>query len=571
MIRKLLCLTLLMFLAISLPAQKENRSNKETEADLEKQLEKAEGKDRISPLLGLAYQYQQTKPEKTLIYGKEAQQLLKKFPDDRTRVKILSHISWAYSILGKPKEAEAFAQKSLDLASNLEKNLELLYYAHLAAGQANYVRARFDKALVHFHQALEYQKKISGKGLLYSTYNHLGKNYFRKGDFPSALKYFLEALKDIEEGGKDHKKTQVVCYNNIGAVYSQLGDYNRSINYYRKAVKLARSSNEAGVLQALQYAYSNLGVIYTRTGDFKKSEKYYKMALEMTRERGNTSDTGAIYNNLGALFQNNDQFGRALEYLKKALQMHEAVGDDYKACAVRVNMCNIYRYMNRLDESIKYGRDALETATRLNYQDVKILGCRALGRSYSSLRNYAKSREYFDRSDNLQIQKDSKAFEKQIAELQTRFDTEKKEKEIQLLKQKTSLDQLEISHQRYVRNVIIAGLFLLLGFILVLINRHRLKNRTHKELQRKNEALTSAMKNLEAANEEIKALGGLLPICSQCKRIRDDGGYWHQVEVYIRDHSAADFSHSICPSCLKEHYPGIEEDDPTHQPHSHTS
>lgn len=54
---------------------------------------------------------------------------------------------------------------------------------------------------------------------------------------------------------------------------------------------------------------------------------------------------------------------------------------------------------------------------------------------------------------------------------------------------------------------------------------------------------------LQEALAQVKRLGGLLPICASCKKIRDDEGYWHQVEVYIRDHSDADFSHSICPEC----------------------
>ncbi len=50
----------------------------------------------------------------------------------------------------------------------------------------------------------------------------------------------------------------------------------------------------------------------------------------------------------------------------------------------------------------------------------------------------------------------------------------------------------------------------------------------------------------------------IIPICSSCKKIRDDDGYWNQIEVYIRDHSEADFSHSICPGCAKELYPDLE-------------
>lgn len=62
----------------------------------------------------------------------------------------------------------------------------------------------------------------------------------------------------------------------------------------------------------------------------------------------------------------------------------------------------------------------------------------------------------------------------------------------------------------------------------------------------------------EASEKRVQHLEGLLPICSHCKKIRDDKGYWHQVELYVRDHSQAEFSHGICPECAKKHYPDFD-------------
>ena len=58
---------------------------------------------------------------------------------------------------------------------------------------------------------------------------------------------------------------------------------------------------------------------------------------------------------------------------------------------------------------------------------------------------------------------------------------------------------------------------------------------------------------------EIRTLSGLLPICAQCKKIRNDEGYWEQLEGYISQHSAATFTHGICPHCLDDLYPGTAE------------
>ena len=61
--------------------------------------------------------------------------------------------------------------------------------------------------------------------------------------------------------------------------------------------------------------------------------------------------------------------------------------------------------------------------------------------------------------------------------------------------------------------------------------------------------------DLFTTKDEVKALKGIIPICMHCKGIRDDKGYWNQLEKYITEHSEAQLSHGICEKCLKEHYP----------------
>ena len=82
--------------------------------------------------------------------------------------------------------------------------------------------------------------------------------------------------------------------------------------------------------------------------------------------------------------------------------------------------------------------------------------------------------------------------------------------------------------------------------------------RLYEEITRRKELI----QELQAALGDVKTLSGLLPICSSCKKIRDDGGYWNQIEVFIREHSDAEFSHSVCPECIEQLYPGL------HVPHT---
>jgi CheY-like chemotaxis protein len=77
------------------------------------------------------------------------------------------------------------------------------------------------------------------------------------------------------------------------------------------------------------------------------------------------------------------------------------------------------------------------------------------------------------------------------------------------------------------------------------------------ELRRLNAELAVRNQELQEALAKVRTLRGLLPICASCKKIRDDQGYWQQVEVYVRDHSEAEFSHCLCPDCAKKLYPEL--------------
>ncbi len=82
----------------------------------------------------------------------------------------------------------------------------------------------------------------------------------------------------------------------------------------------------------------------------------------------------------------------------------------------------------------------------------------------------------------------------------------------------------------------------------------RVRERTH-ELTRASEESARTIDELQKALAPVRTLGGLLPICSSCTRIRNDEGYWTRIEAYIRDHSEAEFTHGICPECAKQLYP----------------
>jgi len=82
--------------------------------------------------------------------------------------------------------------------------------------------------------------------------------------------------------------------------------------------------------------------------------------------------------------------------------------------------------------------------------------------------------------------------------------------------------------------------------------------RKYQQIQNSKHKLRLEKEKAEEALAKVKKLSGLLPICSICKKIRDDKGYWNQLEEYIQEHSEAEFSHGLCKACIKEHYSDLK-------------
>lgn len=118
------------------------------------------------------------------------------------------------------------------------------------------------------------------------------------------------------------------------------------------------------------------------------------------------------------------------------------------------------------------------------------------------------------------------------------------------------LEKIWVFTQKYehweIDELIPVSLFLMVSLGIFSARRWAEASRAHKKVSVLNADLKRAL-------DEIHQLKGIVPICSSCKRIRDDGGFWHQVELYIASHSDLAFSHSICPECTKTLYPEIFE------------
>jgi hypothetical protein len=129
-----------------------------------------------------------------------------------------------------------------------------------------------------------------------------------------------------------------------------------------------------------------------------------------------------------------------------------------------------------------------------------------------------------------------------VQRLQLAHETERQQRQVQALEHEAALRDAELARVRTVRTALGVIALLVIVTLALLYARYRLKRESAARFRAQAEALAEAL-------GRVQTLRGLLPICAWCKKIRDDHGYWTQVETYVASHSHAEFTHSICPTC----------------------
>ncbi len=546
--RTLAVIPALLWAAALFAGIQENKSPEERLAGLE-------GKEKIQQLILLLKENVLKEPRKAVKYGEQAQQLLKKNKDS-IPIKLFENLAWAYAKIRNSKKALQYSNESLKLAKKSGQK-KMIASSLTTQGFAHFSNNQFNSALEKYKEALTIAETLGSetrdaRTLTARIHYNMGNAYIRLSRYTRAVECLFKSLGIYEQSGD--KAALAYNFNSLGVVYMELNDFQQSLKYQLKALDMMEKVGDKRGICTLNI---NLGTLYLQVAKPRASLDYFNKALAMLDLQGNQQMLSIVLNNAGIVYQRLKRFDKAMAYHQKALKIVKALDDGIGLATTLGHIGNLYKRKMQFNTALEFMKKATLIAEKLDAEALTASCYEQLTYIYSAQTEFEKANEYEQKCDELNNKIASENTKNKIIEMQTKYETHKKEREIELLKKEKIIDELELSKQQYWRSAMYAGFVVLAGFILLLINRYRLKVRVNTEIREKNEQLKEANRELKKAHEEIEELGGLLPICSKCKRIRDDEGYWHQVEEFFCDHSEVDFTHGICPNCLKKYYPDV--------------
>jgi two-component system NarL family sensor kinase len=328
--------------------------------------------------------------------------------------------------------------------------------------------------------------------------------YF-KGKHDKALTIYLHAL-TIAEKNNFHEQIAAIC-NEIGTLFKKNKDLKKALLYYTRAMDEATIiNNDAQIANS----HNNIGLVYEEDGkypialkQYQKSLFYYQKAKEKLGESYSLEYIGYV---LG-LMKNYDS---ANEYLQKSLSLRKELKDNYGIAVCLIELTEINKDKKDFNRAINYAKQAVSFCKEINYPDMLQQGYLLLSEIYEQKKDFAEAYQAHKKYVTIKDSIFNIAKSNQINELQTRYDTEKKEQRINLLNKESAIQKLKLTQRDGIIIFIsLAFLFsLIIGYLLY--NRYKLRQnaRLQNEVIAQQDLATKAVLNAEE-NERKRIAGEL--------------------------------------------------------------
>lgn len=465
--------------------------------------------------------------------------------DDTAKANTLREICDAYKTERNDiDKVGEYAEKLFTFSEKIKFKKGIAYGASFK-GIYNWKKGNYEIALEHYKKSLLLMKELQNKRGESTCYLNIGQIYAEKGTYNEAIGYMLKGIR-IKEDLKESKGMRI-GYNNLGNVYSTMGNYTEGLKCYFKTLKIAEESKDR---LGESYAYDNIGTIFMHQNKLDISIFYFKKAVAIQEEIGDKVNAGYTYNSIGNVYKIKNQYHEALAYHLRDLKIKEEANDKQGISIACNSVGYDYFLLNDFDKTLSYQLRSYELCKEIGYKKGVADASGGLGELYEQRKDYNKALYFFENMLNISKELDFKEgirdsyshqasvytelkqFEKallytnlynevkdsllnkenfkQVAELNTRYETDKKEKEILLLTKDQQLNAKIIHQQQLERWGLIGGLGLLSISIASIYRRYRFKQKANlilekqkEEIEQKNTLITDSIDYAKTIQEAV--------------------------------------------------------------------
>lgn len=391
------------------------------------------------------------------------------------KISSLNELSWYYknfdvdSAITLAKNGLQISQ-DLSIMKGISQSLNSLASAFEAKGL-------LDTALHFHHQALAIKIELKDSFNMANSYNNIGIVYDQLGFFDKSLENYFKALNLYEKHSDDPYNVAMVL-GNIGIVYKKEKEYAKVLEYYEKALSIYKElDSDFGVY----VTKGNMSSIYLLTGAYEEAIEAASNSMEGYKKLGYSRYVPYMQHNLAIAYDSLNQPRKAEELFELALEGHKEFDNPFEQASTLIGLSNNKRETGQYQESVNHALEAVKLSEELDAKEMLASANLELSKSLAKNNDYTEAftrlLKYTKLNDS--IFEESKT--KSIFELQTKYETEKKEQQIALQEAQISENEAQLERNRILVITLVIAVLAVLG--LWLLNRNRIRKKQQLILQ----------------------------------------------------------------------------------------
>ena len=474
-----------------------------------------EDTSKVKHFIELGNRYRFLEIDSSFTYFHKAIELAEKIDAKGFEADALIDVGINHQIQGTYDSTKQYFQKSLEIASEMSDRMRIeIYYAQNAS--LYHDMGLYDSAVDNYFKCLTMAKERGTESGQAWLYNCIGVVYYDQGLFDESVSYFLKALNIREKQGDKWQMT--VGYNNIGEIYRLQDMPDKALEYFEKAISiheqlLPYEDREQG--SSLATTYNNIGEIYYSRDSIDRAKDYYLKALLIFEEMGLKRRMAESTQLLGDIYLKKGDYRLAREYYSSALELYQESGDKRGLANIYVEMANLeIRVADSYDQTEARRMGCYENALQLAGRSYTLAremdmlpiindAAHVLMIAHSKLGNYKNGMNwamtFIDTKDSMYREDKIRA----IQDMNTKYETEKKQQQIELQTSQLIAKDATIKQQRTFRNALVGGVAAILIIGIIITIAYLQKRKDNKKIIEQNDKIIKANDELKQLNETI--------------------------------------------------------------------
>jgi two-component system NarL family sensor kinase len=414
---------------------------------------------------------------------------------DTNKIDILNKLSTAYADNNGDKALE-YAQLAIELSKPLKFDMGIIQ-AYNNIGIVFDVTGKYDSALINYNNSLVISKKINHTRLMANTLNNIGLVYWNKGELDLALNYYLQSLKLFEK--IESKKGQANTLSNIGLIYTDFKKYNEALEYHFKSLKIREQMADS---YGIGVSQSNIGMTYGYLQEIKKALEYLEKALETKQRNNDLYGQGITLSDIGIIYGGFKKYDLAIEYQLKALAIRTKLNDKLGVAKSYSMIASDYAKKKDHTSALQYNLKALEIANELHAKNRLKKVYYDISDNYKNLGDFQKALAFYSKYAKLNDTIFSEQSASKIAEMQTKYETEKKDLELTKTNLELSKKEIELNQQKNLRTILIISILAIIAIFYLLYTRYKFKQKSLLNQELLNQQMLRSKAIIEAEENE---------------------------------------------------------------------